>query len=90
MKYLIAAVILVILCGGAFLQRSSQVWSRYRACDVLRDGTAAPGSRLFKTREGHILIDLGDHDEWYAYSSNEVWLGYCNPPRGFPYLGLSM
>jgi len=88
MKYLIAAAVVVILCVGIFEQRSSHVWHRYRGGDVLRDGNAVAGSRLFKTREGAILIDLGNHDEWYAYYSNDEWLGYCNQPRGVSLFGV--
>ena len=88
MKYLIATAVLIVLCVGIFLQRSSHVWRRYRSGDVLRDGKAVTGSRLFKTHEGHILIDLGDHDEWYAYFPNETFMGYCNRPQGFSVFGL--
>lgn len=55
---------------------------------MLRDGKAVAGSNLFKTREGYILIDLGDRDEWYAYLPNETFMGYCSQPRGFSVFGL--
>ena len=87
MKYLIAIAILV-LAVGIFLHRSSHVWHRYDGGEVLRDGSAVPASGLFETSEGYILIDVGDRNEWYAFYPNEIFMGYCNQPRGFSLFGL--
>jgi hypothetical protein len=87
-KYLLAAAVPLILFVWISLQPFLHVWPRYRYGDILRDGKAAAGSRLFKTRDGYIMVDLGDDDEWYAYFPNETVMGYCNQPQGFSLLGL--
>jgi hypothetical protein len=88
MKYVLLVSVLLILVVAVFLKRSSYVWHRYQGGEVLRNGNAVPGFRLFETGQGLVLIDVADRNEWYAFSLDGTYLGYCTEPRGFSVLGL--
>src|SRR5438445_11690279 len=79
----VAGSVLTLLCT------SRHVWLRYQGATVLRDARAATDARLYSTRDGMIVLELEDSNEWYATSQDGRWLGLCSPPRGVSILGMA-
>lgn len=89
MKIAIVCLLVAAIVAVAVLANSSHVWKGYRDAAVTLNGSPPSGSRLYSSKDGILLIDMGNSEEWYAYRRAGNFLGYCHSPqliRAFGYL----
>jgi len=81
MKIGIVCLALAVVAAVAALATSSHIWKRDSGVTVTVSAQPTTNPQVFSSKDGMVLIDIGNNEEWYAYSRADNYLGYCQPPR---------